>query len=228
MKQYLPAALSCSLGLATGFLLGNWYATESRTVSATTVAVTAQAAGPLPSRAPAQAASLDGTPEDVSRTDLGQAYALMATDPRSALNAAAKLPGPTRLATMQNLMAAWLRTDRLAAAEWMTEKQGLQEFEPLSAQVSDAFFPDDTEMSAMFSFNLTDASLRDRRVNRLVAHWKSGAHLKFDNSPWEVDGPANRIATPAPEQPAPSSPAESPAAPSPQPAAADTGSQQTD
>lgn len=125
------------------------------------------------------------------RSDVAEIYALAALSPRTALDEAMKLPEAARLPAMQNLMAIWLRTDRLAAAEWMTERRGLREFEPLSAQVSDAFFPDDTEMSAMFSFDLTDEKLRDVRVNRLVAYWKSGAHLKFDNSPWEVDGPGS-------------------------------------
>ncbi|MFT3783483.1 MAG: hypothetical protein QM790_15835 [Nibricoccus sp.] len=123
------------------------------------------------------------------------AYASIDNDLRGAMEQAMKLPSETRLGAMQNVMAIWLRKDRLAAADWMTEKRGLKEFEPLSAQVSDAFFPDDTEMSAMFSFDLSDASLRDVRVNRLVAYWKSGAHLKFDNSPWEVDGPGSASAS---------------------------------
>lgn len=225
MKQYLPAALFCSLGLATGFLLGTWYAAESRSVSAITVAVAAQSAQPPP--ATAQSSSADSTAGGISRTELAQAYALPATDPRAALDSAMTLPDAARLPTMQSLMAAWLRTDRLAAAEWMNEKRGLQEFEPLSAQVSDAFFPDDTEMSAMFSFNLTDASLRDSRVNRLVAYWKSGAHLKFDNSPWEVDGPGVSSAAALPTSAVASrSPEASPANAQPEQAIADTTPEQ--
>lgn len=173
-------------GLVASFVLGVWFASAKAPVAGPT---------PVQSAAKPDLKSEPAVPPSVfpaavaSRAEVANAYALVATDLPAAMAEAMKLPDATRLATMQNLMAVWLRSDRLAAAEWMTERRGLREFEPLSAQVSDAFFPDDTEMSAMFSFDLTDEKLRDVRVNKLVAYWKSGAHLKFDNSPWEVDGP---------------------------------------
>lgn len=193
MKPVNKTLLS-GASLAASFTLGLWFGHGKTSVAPA-------APGPVIAQpAPRQvqpATPVAVTLPAVSRTDLANLYALVATDPRTALDEAMKLPDTTRLATMQNLLAVWLRNDRLAAAEWMTQKRGLREFEPLSAQVSDAFFPDDTEMSAMFSFDLTDEKLRDVRVNKIVAYWKSGAHLKFDNSPWEVDGPGTGQAKPA-------------------------------
>lgn len=177
-------------GLAACFVLGIWFS-KSDTPAVVIEPVGFAAKPGLKIETAARPAVERAAPPTAT------AYALVATDPRAALEEAMKLTDATRLATLQNLMAVWLRQDRLAAADWMTEKRGLREFEPLSAQVSDAFFPDDTEMSAMFSFDLTDASLRDVRVNKIVAYWKSGAHLKFDNSPWEVDGPGTGPAKPA-------------------------------
>jgi hypothetical protein len=143
-------------------------------------------------------AVLSATPE-VSPNSMAQAptsanreraYQLAATDPAAAMAEAETIGDvATRKNTLQDILALWLRKDRLAVADWMTAKRGKPEYDFLSAQVSDAFFPDDTEMSAMFAFDLSDGSLRDARVNKLVAYWKSGAHLKFDNSPWEIDPP---------------------------------------
>ncbi|MFT3868714.1 MAG: hypothetical protein QM715_09455 [Nibricoccus sp.] len=183
-------------GLIVSFGLGVWFAKEglgARVVLAQPVEVAAKPVSSVEPSAPAPAVAV--LPAE-SPTETARIYALVATDLRAAMAEALKLPDATRLVTLQNLMAIWLRTDRLSAAEWMTERRGLREFEPLSAQVSDAFFPDDTEMSAMFSFDLTDEKLRDVRVNKLVAYWKSGAHLKFDNSPWEVDGPGMNASKP--------------------------------
>lgn len=175
----LNKTLLYGAGLATSFVLGIWFSPAPKAVMPE-----------IRSEQPAPPKLLAAAPKTgTENAPAANVYALIATAPRSAMEEAMKLPDSTRLATLQNVMAVWLRQDRLAAAEWMTEKRGLREFEPLSAQVSDAFFPDDTEMSALFSFDLTDAALRDVRVNRLAAYWKSGAHLKFDNSPWEVDGP---------------------------------------
>ncbi len=180
-----------SAGLAASFVLGLWFSSGRAPVAPP---------APIPAVEKPEIKSAPSAPlaaiADAPRPDAANVYALIATDPRSAMDEAMRLSGATRLTTLQNIMAVWLRTDRLAAAEWMMEKRGLREFEPLSAQVSDAFFPDDTEMSATFSFDLTDATLRDVRVNKTVAYWKSGAHLKFDNSPWEVDGPGTGPAKP--------------------------------
>ena len=177
-------------GLLASFVLGVWFASGKnriRNAPAEPLAITASSAAKTESTH----AMNEKARRVTSQSEAAEAYALVATSPRAAMEEAMKLPESKRLATMQNLMAVWLRADRLAAAEWMTERRGLREFEPLSAQVSDAFFPDDTEMSAMFCFDLSDATLRDVRVNKLVGYWKSGAHLKFDNSPWEVDGPGS-------------------------------------
>lgn len=183
-----------SAGLAASFVLGLWFS-SGRTPVVPPAPIPAVAKPEIKSApsAPLTTAAMPVAP----LPETANVYTLVATNPRTAMDEAMKLSGATRLTTLQNLMAVWLRTDRLAAAEWMMDKRGMHEFEPLSAQVSDAFFPDDTEMSAMFSFDLTDATLRDVRVNKTVAYWKSGAHLKFDNSPWEVDGPGTAPAKPA-------------------------------
>ncbi len=34
----------------------------------------------------------------------------------------------------------------------------------------------------MFAFDIRDAKLRDPLVNKLVAYWRSGAHLKYDDA----------------------------------------------
>jgi hypothetical protein len=196
----LTKNLLYSAGLAASFVLGMWFNSERAPV-VPPPPVTTTALASLEPKPVAALPSVALAP--VARPEVANAYALLATAPRAAMEEAMKLPDATRLATVQNVLAVWLRNDRLAAAEWMTERRGLREFEPLSAQVSDAFFPDDTEMSAMFSFDLTDEKLRDVRVNRLVAYWKSGAHLKFDNSPWEVDGPGTGPAKTAAAQEAP-------------------------
>lgn len=204
MKKFKPDLLY-ALGLAASFVLGMWFGSAEKESGPPKLlpeqGTLAASATEPDTAAPATPVVQPGF---LPPSEQARAYSLLSADPRAALDAAMKLPDATRLATMQNVMAVWLRTDRLAAAEWMTERRGLREFEPLSAQVSDAFFPDDTEMSAMFSFDLTDEKLRDVRVNRLVAYWKSGAHLKFDNSPWEVDGPGTGPAkTETPSAPPP-------------------------
>ncbi len=207
-------------GLAASFVLGAWFAKPPAPVAA--IEPVPFVTRPVLKNEPVALSMIAPVVVPLANTN-ANVYALVATDPRAAMEEAMKLADATRLATMQNLMAVWLHNDRLAAAEWMMEKRGLREFEPLSAQVSDAFFPDDTEMSAMFSFDLSDEKLRDVRVNKLVAYWKSGAHLKFDNSPWEVDGPGTGPAKQAAlaDAPAEAEPvakeavsAETPAAPS--------------
>lgn len=201
----IDKTLLYSAGLIASFGLGMWFypaKSSSRGALSEPVETVAKAVSRVDQTA--SVAPVMAFSPTAPSTDMAHVYSLAANDLRAALAEAMKLPDATRLATLQNLMAIWLRTDRLAAAEWMTERRGLREFEPLSAQVSDAFFPDDTEMSAMFSFDLTDEKLRDVRVNKLVAYWKSGAHLKFDNSPWEVDGPGTGTApakTPMPDFP---------------------------
>lgn len=90
-------------------------------------------------------------------------------------------------------MAGWLQKDRLDAAEWLAHHRDFPEFEPLSAQVSNAFFPDDTEMASIWAFNIQNPELRQPLVDRLVKYWKSGAHLAYPQE--ETEPPA------APETP---------------------------
>lgn len=117
-----------------------------------------------------------------------QILARAATSPGEALEAAGRLQNPaTRATYAQTIMAGWLQKDRLNAAEWLAHHREFPEFEPLSAQVSNAFFPDDTEMASIWAFNIQNPELRQPLVDRLVKYWKSGAHLAYPQE--ETDSP---------------------------------------
>ena len=134
-------------------------------------------------------------PKPVAPTGEAQILSRALTSPGEALEAAGRLQNAAaRAALVQNIMAGWLQKDRLDATEWLAHHRDIPEFDPLSAQVSNAFFPDDTEMASIWAFNIQNEELRQPLVDRLVKYWKSGAHLAY---PEET--------TPSPTEAAPTS-----------------------
>jgi|GEM_PF-5762427 len=138
---------------------------------------------PVPSPAPTPAAAPTGEAQILTKA---------LTAPGEALEAAGRLQNAAaRAALVKNIMAGWLQKDRLDATEWLAHHRDIPEFDPLSAQVSNAFFPDDTEMASIWAFNIQDPELRQPLVDRLVKYWKSGAHLAYpeEATPSPTDTP---------------------------------------